>query len=416
MSVSDLIKSINAVTSSGELNSIDEQQRAELSSACDRLKAMCESPLETMFRLLFTEHQTMVLRLAIDLKLFDSVIHHSSQNETGKVTVAQIASDTKADPVLLGRIMRFVSAMGTLKQHTADTFTPTPLSSSYISTSPLAAAIIHLSVFPHLPNSSYFPTNTPSTHFHTFLTQLPEYFAKNNWTNPNDLTNTPFQFAAGTSFPYFDYLSTKPYYQSSFNTVMKSPIRRAGQPWFKLFPVTDKLHIDNPTPSSILMVDIGGSQGQDLLAFRSAFPDLPGRLILQDLPHVVADAELPDGVIESQGYDFFTEQPVKGAKGYMLRTVLHDWPDQEVVKILSRVREAMDEESVLLIVEKVIPETGGGLMAAIGDLSMMVSFAGAERTEKEYAELLGRAGLRLVKCWVGSENEGMEMGVLEARI
>lgn len=54
MSVSDLIKSINAVTSSGELNSIDEQQRAELSSACDRLKAMCESSLETMFRLLFT--------------------------------------------------------------------------------------------------------------------------------------------------------------------------------------------------------------------------------------------------------------------------------------------------------------------------------------------------------------------------
>ncbi|GCB21215.1 demethylsterigmatocystin 6-O-methyltransferase [Aspergillus awamori] len=398
MSVSDLIKSINAVTSSGELNSIDEQQRAELSSACDRLKAMCESPLETMFRLLFTEHQTMVLRLAIDLKLFDSVIHHSSQDETGKVTLAQIASDTKADPVLLGRIMRFLSAMGTLKQHTADTFTPTPLSSSYISTSPLAAAIIHF------------------THFHTFLTQLPEYFAKNNWTNPNDLANTPFQFAAGTSSPYFDYLSTKPYYQSSFNTVMKSPIRRAGQPWFKLFPVTDKLHIDNPTPSSILMVDIGGSQGQDLLAFRSAFPDLPGRLILQDLPHVVADAELPDGVIESQGYDFFTEQPVKGAKGYMLRTVLHDWPDKEVVKILSRVREAMDEESVLLIVEKVIPETGGGLMAAIGDLSMMVSFAGAERTEKEYAELLGRAGLRLVKCWAGSENEGMEMGVLEARI
>lgn len=260
------------------------------------------------------------------------------------------------------------------------------------------------------------PTNTPSTHFHSFLTHLPDYFAKNNWTNPNSLTNTPFQFAANTSAHYFDYLATKPYYQSSFNTVMKSPIRRAGQPWFNLFPVTEKLQMESPNPDSVLLVDIGGGQGQDLLAFRSAFPDLPGRLILQDLPHVIADAEIPDGVIESQGYDFFTEQPVKGARGYMLRTVLHDWPDNEVVKILSRVREAMSEESVLLIVEKVIPETGGGLMAAIGDLSMMVSFAGAERTERQYAELLVRAGLRLVKCWVGSENEGMEMGVVEARI
>lgn len=67
--------------------------------------------------------------------------------------------------------MRFLSAMGTLKQHTADTFTPTPLSSSYISTFPLAAAIIHLSVFPHLPktprsqiiNTTPAPTSTPSS-------------------------------------------------------------------------------------------------------------------------------------------------------------------------------------------------------------------------------------------------------------
>lgn len=45
----------------------------------------------------------MVLRLAIDLKLFDAVIHHSSQSETGKVTVNQIATDTKADPILVGQ-------------------------------------------------------------------------------------------------------------------------------------------------------------------------------------------------------------------------------------------------------------------------------------------------------------------------
>ncbi|GKZ36808.1 hypothetical protein AbraIFM66950_008040 [Aspergillus brasiliensis] len=400
MSVSNLIKSINAVTSSGELDSIDEQQRAELSSACDRLKAMCESPLEKTSKLLFTEHQTMVLRLAIDLKLFDAVMHHSSQNETGKVTVAQIASDTKADPVLVARIMRFLSAMGTLNQHTVDTFTPTSISTSYISTSPISAAIIHF------------------THFHSILTHLPDYFTKSHWTNPNSLTNTPFQSAISTEAHYFDYLATKPYFQSAFNTVMKSPLRRTGSPWFTLFPVLDKLHITHPSPTSVTLVDIGGNHGHDLLAFRSAFPDLPGRLILQDLPHVIADAELelPAGVIECQGYDFFTEQPIKGARGYMLRTVLHDWPDNEVVKILSRVREAMDEESVLLIVEKVMPDSGCGLMAAIGDLSMMVSFAGAERTEGDYAELLRRAGLRLIKCYVGRENEGLEMGVLEARI
>ena len=40
-------------------------------------------------------------------------------------------------------------------------------------------------------------------------------------------------------------------------------------------------------------------------------PDLPGRLVAQDLPFVVeAVSGLPPGV-EVQAHDFFTEQPIK---------------------------------------------------------------------------------------------------------
>ena len=65
---------------------------------------------------------------------------------------------------------------------------------------------------------------------------------------------------------------------------------------------------------AVLLVDIGGNVGHDLVRFKTQYPDLPGRLILQDLPSVIEAAKpsLPAG-IETMDHDFFTPQPVQGA-------------------------------------------------------------------------------------------------------
>jgi demethylsterigmatocystin 6-O-methyltransferase len=60
-----------------------------------------------------------------------------------------------------------------------------------------------------------------------------------------------------------------------------------------------------------VFVDVGGGTGRQCVALREKFPDLKGRVVLQDLPAVVAGVGMLDGV-EVIGYDFFTEQPVKG--------------------------------------------------------------------------------------------------------
>ncbi|THC97444.1 hypothetical protein EYZ11_003093 [Aspergillus tanneri] len=149
---------------------------------------------------------------------------------------------------------------------------------------------------------------------------------KSGWKNPNDLHDGPFQYATGTKSHYFDFLASEPYYQQAFNTVMTISHRRQGQNWFNFFPVEEKLRVAND--SDILIVDVGGSQGGDIIAFQQKLPHLRGRLVLQDLPIVInAITELPSG-IESQGHDFFEEQPMKGARAYYLRTVLHDWPER----------------------------------------------------------------------------------------
>jgi hypothetical protein len=70
--------------------------------------------------------------------------------------------------------------------------------------------------------------------------------------------------------------------------------------------------------SSTLLVDVGGGKGHDLNAFDAAFGkpprNYPGKLVLQDLPHVldtIPDSDLASS-ISKMAHDFFVEQPVKG--------------------------------------------------------------------------------------------------------
>jgi hypothetical protein len=61
-----------------------------------------------------------------------------------------------------------------------------------------------------------------------------------------------------------------------------------------------------------LLVDIGGSVGHDLEEFYKKFPEVEGRLVLQDLEPVINQIEALDDRIERMVYDFHTPQPVKG--------------------------------------------------------------------------------------------------------
>jgi hypothetical protein len=101
-----------------------------------------------------------------------------------------------------------------------------------------------------------------------------------------------------------------------------------------------------------------------------------------------------------------------GALVYYVRRVFHDWPDDEVRQILVNLAAAMGEHSRILIVEFIMPEVGATMSNAYMDHTMM-TFAGVERTEKNFANLLDQAGLRLVKTW---RAPGVPVGVVEARL
>ena len=146
------------------------------------------------------------------------------------------------------------------------------------------------------------------------------------------------------------------------------------------------------------VVDVGGGRGAFVAAILRRWPNLRG--VLCDQPHVVAGALdlLREAGVEDRcevvpGSFFDAVRP--GGDAYVLKHIVHDWPDAQALTVLRACRTAVGEAGVLLLVERIIAGPNEGPDAAFSDLNMLVSPGGQERTEAEYAALLSAAGFRL---------------------
>jgi O-methyltransferase domain/Dimerisation domain len=132
-----------------------------------------------------------------------------------------------------------------------------------------------------------------------------------------------------------------------------------------------------------VIVDVGGGRGALLAGVLAAYPGVRG--VLFDQPAVVAGAETDR--IEVVGGSFFESVP-EGGDAYLLKSVLHDWEDEQVIEILRACRRAARAGTALLVIERQFarPDT------KLSDLNMLVGPGGRERTAEEYAALLSTAG------------------------
>ena len=78
----------------------------------------------------------------------------------------------------------------------------------------------------------------------------------------------------------------------------------------------------------------------------------------------------------------------------VLKTVIHDWSDENAIKILTNCRKNLKPGGKILLVEQIIEEPHT-LMSLFYDLHMQVMLGGAERTEQEFKALFESAGLKL---------------------
>jgi len=105
-----------------------------------------------------------------------------------------------------------------------------------------------------------------------------------------------------------------------------------------------------------MLLWVGGGKGHISIAIARKFPDLS--FVVQDLSEVieVGEQELPKDLtdrIQFQTLDFWNSNSVKEGDLYLLRMVLHDYPDELAIKLLKNVVRSLKLGAKIVLCEGV---------------------------------------------------------------
>lgn len=154
------------------------------------------------------------------------------------------------------------------------------------------------------------------------------------------------------------------------------------------------------------LVDVGGSSGR-VSACIAEYADPGLKFIVQDLPELEEESNSTivalgmKDQITFQPHNFFEPQPIKDAKVYVYRQILHDWPDKMAVEILRACIPALNAGDYVLLLEAVqsppgiLPNNIERLVRAT-DLLMMSKHNAKERTLDMWRDLVQDADKRFV--------------------
>ena len=283
----------------------------------------------------------------------------------GPLSADELAAAVDADPDALGRLLRALITRGIFRRHRDGRYGLTPLADTLRSGPDVSMAAMAQWVGSpeHREHWSHFANAV-----RTGRAVIPELRGK----------------AA------FEYLADEPELANIFNHAMTSVSV------LSIAPVTAAYDF-RPYPT---IVDVGGGHGRLLAAILAATPGARG--VLFDLPQVVAGA--PAVLREHQARDrvrvvegsFFERVPENG-DAYVLKHIIHDWPDDDAVHILRNVHAAARTGKRLLLIELVIPNHDREFLGKWLDLEMLVGAAARERSAGEYDQLLSRAGFQMTR-------------------
>jgi hypothetical protein len=279
----------------------------------------------------------------------------------GPKSASEIAAKIGAKPELLYRLMRATASLGILSEGTDGKFSQTPMSEFLRSdTKP---SFRHVAMF-----------NADEWHVH-------------GWMNLAETIRTGERMVEQKFGPIFEYFRSHPAESATFNGAM-----------------TDLSSVDGPAITAAYdfsgvksLVDVGGGHGLLLATILQANPGINGTLYdLQQVIEGVAGGPtepVKDRVTFTAG-NMFESVPV-GADAYIMKYIIHDWPDDLCLKILKGCRAGVNPNGRLLVADHVIPAGNEFDMGKFADIEMMLFPGGKERTEKEFRDLFAAAGWKL---------------------
>ncbi|KAJ9179563.1 hypothetical protein P3X46_011338 [Hevea brasiliensis] len=240
-----------------------------------------------------------------------------------------------------------------------------------------------------LTNSSKFLLRDSKTSLVPWLLLQNHPCMLSSWHHLSDIVKDGGSgFARCHGLELFDFASANP----EFNTLFNKSMEGASNIMVEAVKTTYKDGFNGVGS----LVDVGGGTGAMVSEIVKAHPHVKG--INFDLPHVVATAPEYEGVTHVAG-NMFTSIPP--ADAILLKWILHNWSDENCIKILKNCREALPEKTgKLIIVGEVLSKQGHEMFEKarlIRDLSMMVYFQGKERSEAEWKKLLEKGGFASCK-------------------
>ena len=124
---------------------------------------------------------------------------------------------------------------------------------------------------------------------------------------------TAFKLGQHSDEDFYTWMETHPIQQGAFHRFMEAQF--ASLPtWLDAISFNSEI-AKGVSAEDVVFVDVGGGNGSQCAALKKAFPELKGRIILQDRPAVLETALDVNGV-ELMAHDFLTEQPVHSESIY----------------------------------------------------------------------------------------------------
>jgi hypothetical protein len=309
-----------------------------------------------MWRLIVGYRISRSLGLTVELRIPELLTRHPH-------TAAQLAADTQTHEPSLVRLLRLLVALDVLAEDEKGRFSLTPLGEE------LRADRLGPLV--------------------RFNDREPTWQAWQRLDHSIKTGERAFDHIFGMRD--WDFYAQHPAHGTIFDAAMRSltePVSRAVASGYDF-------------SSAATVADIGGGDGTMLIAILRDHLHVRG--ILFDRPNVlersrkrIEEAGLTDRAILAGG-SFFEKVP-DGADVYLMKSIVHDWTDDEAIAIMKTVRSAVGHGGApLLLVERHLSDRVGpdDLDAVLSDLNMLVNPGGRERNESDYTELYRLSGYRL---------------------
>ncbi|KAG2087138.1 S-adenosyl-L-methionine-dependent methyltransferase [Suillus discolor] len=369
-----------------------------LEGACEQLNTILAPPQHTVYNFV-NNYNWACIDVAVQSRIADVLDRHPEG-----LSVDVLADAVNLDKTKVARVLRGLALRGCFKEVKRDVFANTRLSLVLKATNNVRFFIEIQREFPR------------------YATVLYETMVDQEFARSDKLERAPRAFALrkeGKKNGFWD-----------MDDEARDIFHKAMMGYSEILNFSAVLHY-YPWDNVSSVVDVGSGTGAMSIPLAKMFPHL--RITNQELPETImlsrntweknAPEMLLDGRIEFVPLNFLEESPVVGKDVYYLRSIIHNWPDEESKVILRNVRKAMGPNSRVLIHDCVLSRAFGepdvGASESCKDhkaleptllnfgshiphqmgMIMWFLYNGKKRTLKEFKDIGASAGLVLTQTY-----------------